>query len=799
MLREVELLGAENARLRALLIRHGIPSEVADPEASLTPSGQSELDTVPTGSQLSTDDKVRLIRRLFHGRPDVFSLRWEGKNGKSGYSPACGNEWRAGICEKPRVKCADCAHRQFLPVSEQIIYDHLSGRHTVGIYPVLPDNTCKFLAVDFDDADWCEDARAFLESCRELDIPAALEVSRSGQGAHVWVFFTDAVPAGEARRLGTAIISHTCARTRQLQLSSYDRLFPNQDTVPRGGFGNLIALPLQKEPRNRGHSVFVDADFEPYSDQWAFLASLQRVPVERIDMAIRQATGGGHPLDVAFITDEDLAEPWRRASAPQRLPAPLPQRLTATLADRLYFEKADLPQPLANRLIRLAAFQNPEFHKAQAMRFPVWDKPRVIGCAENYPRHIALPRGCLDTVTNLLAGNGIALDIHDKRHGGEPLPITFSGTLRPDQSTAVEAMLQHDAGVLCAPTAFGKTVAAAAIIAHRAVNTLILVHRTELLDQWHERLQSFLDVEPGAIGRVGGGRRKPTGRIDIAVMQSLARKGEVDGMVERYGQVVVDECHHLSAVSFEAILKRARARYVLGLTATPVRRDGHQPIIFMQCGPVRHTAARSEVTPSRMEVAPQVLNAPIPVDTVAGIQAVFRYLVKDEERNARIVADVRAACRQGRKVLVLTERADHLEALERLLSTSLDNLFVLHGRMPRKRRKLVLSALEELGDAAPRVLLATGRLIGEGFDHPPLDTLVLAMPISWKGTLQQYAGRLHRDHPTKSDIRIHDYVDAGHPALARMWERRQAGYRAMGYRILEYGVGALFEATGVLK
>jgi len=342
LLREVELLGAENARLRALLIRHGIPSEVADPEASLTPSGQSELDTVPTGSQLSTDDKVRLIRRLFHGRPDVFSLRWEGKNGKSGYSPACGNEWRAGICEKPRVKCADCAHRQFLPVSEQIIYDHLSGRHTVGIYPVLPDNTCKFLAVDFDDADWCEDARAFLESCRELDIPAALEVSRSGQGAHVWVFFTDAVPAGEARRLGTAIISHTCARTRQLQLSSYDRLFPNQDTVPRGGFGNLIALPLQKEPRNRGHSVFVDADFEPYSDQWAFLASLQRVPVERIDMAIRQATGGGHPLDVAFITDEDLAEPWRRASAPQRLPAPLPQRLTATLADRLYFEKADL-------------------------------------------------------------------------------------------------------------------------------------------------------------------------------------------------------------------------------------------------------------------------------------------------------------------------------------------------------------------------------------------------------------------------------------------------------------------------
>jgi hypothetical protein len=552
------------------------------------------VTTPVNAAPLTTDEKVALFRRLFRGRTDVYPVRWESKTtGKSGYSPLCANEWRTGVCEKPRIKCADCGNRLLVPLTDQAIYDHLAGHHTVGVYPLLADDSCHFLAVDFDDADWRSDAQAFALSCRELGVPVVLEISRSGNGAHAWVFFSSNVAARDARRLGTAIISHTCARTRQLKLTSYDRLFPNQDTMPKGGFGNLIALPLQKVPRENGGSVFVDDALLPYSDQWAFLASVQPMATHDIEPTILRATGGTHPLDVTFITEEDQQEPWKRAApAKQRLPGPMPASLTVTSANLLYFDKAQLPQALANRLIRLAAFQNPEFYKAQAMRLPVWDEPRVIGCAENFPNHIALPRGCLDAANELLRENGIRSELRDERFAGEPLDVSFAGTLRPDQEAAVAAMLHHDIGVLCAPTAFGKTVTAAALIARRGVNTLVLVHRTELLKQWQERLQAFLGVGKGVIGTIGGGKAKPTGKIDIAVMQSLSRQGETNEIVENYGQVIADECHHLSAFSFEAILKRARAKYVLGLTATPIRRDGRQPIIFMQCGPTRHTALK---------------------------------------------------------------------------------------------------------------------------------------------------------------------------------------------------------------
>ena len=650
--------------------------------------------------------------------------------------------------------------------------------------PLLEDDTCYFLAADFDEADWRDDARAFMQTCEELGVPAALEISRSGNGAHAWIFFASRVSARDARRLGTAIISHTCSRTRQLKLESYDRLFPNQDTMPKGGFGNLIALPLQKLPRESGCSVFVDADLQPYPDQWGFLASIQPMPVHDIEPTIVRATGGVHPLDVTFIDDKDLATPWKRQStATNKLAGQMPKSLTVTLANLIYFEKAQLPQALANRLIRLAAFQNPEFYKAQAMRMSVWDKPRVIGNAENYPQHIALPRGCLEAALDLLRENGIDCDLRDERFGGEPIDISFVGTLRLDQEAAVAGMLQHDTGVLCAPTAFGKTVTAAAIIARRGVNTLVLVHRTELLKQWQERLQAFLGVGKGVVGTIGGGKAKPTGKIDIAVMQSVSRQGEVNPLVENYGQVIVDECHHVGAVSFDAILKRTKAKYVLGLTATPIRRDGQQPIIFMQCGPIRYTAASPAGAPHDLEVLPRSRFTRIDLSTDAGIQDVFRHLANDQARTESIASEVRDAVGQGRKVLVLTERTEHLDAIKTELDGLLPVPFVLHGRMSKKQRSALVADLDALPPDAPRVLLSTGKLVGEGFDHPPLDTLVLAMPVSWKGTLQQYAGRLHREHASKADVRIIDFVDTGHPALLRMWDKRQAGYKAMGYRL----------------
>ena len=558
--------------------------------------------------------------------------------------------------------------------------------------------------------------------------------------------------------------------------------------MPKGGLGNLIALPLQKKPRENGGSVFVDTALRAYPDQWAFLASIKLMPPHDIEPTILRATNGAHPLDVTFIDEEDNKEPWkRRTTATKKLPGPMPELLKITLSNLIYFEKSQLPQALANRLIRLAAFQNPEFYKAQAMRFTVWDKPRVIGCAENYPNHIALPRGCLEPVQALLGDNNIRSELRDERFAGEKLDVNFVGTLRLDQEAAMAAMLRHDAGVLCAPTAFGKTVTAAAIIAHRGANALVLVHRTELLKQWQERLHAFLGVDKGMIGTIGGGKAKATGKIDVAVMQSLSRLGEINPLVENYGHVIVDECHHVGAVSFDAILKRVKARYVLGLTATPIRRDGQQPIIFMQCGPIRHMAQRNENAPQDLAVMPFLLRNQIDLPVEIGIQEVFKYISTDEHRTQAIAAEIKNVFEQGRKILALTERTAHLDAILSALIGEVPALFVLHGRLSKKQRAAVITELDSLSADTPRVLLATGKLVGEGFDHPPLNTLVLAMPISWKGTLQQYAGRLHRTHATKTDVRIIDFVDTGHPALVRMWEKRQRGYRAMGYRIFDKG------------
>ena len=773
-------LQAENARLIALLDAHGIDWQPPGEPARIP------VARVDTSSALDTRSKLALFRSLFRGRTDIYPLRWEGKSGKSGYAPACANEWRPGICEKPRIKCSDCHQRQLLEVTDDVIFRHLAGAAVVGVYPLLKDDTCYFLAADFDEAEWRDDARAFVESCKALGVPVAMEVSRSGNGAHAWIFFEDKVLASDARRLGAAIISHACERTRQLSLSSYDRLFPNQDTLPKGGFGNLIALPLQKRSRAQHHSVFVDDALVPYADQWEFLATLQRMNPERIHPVITQATGSRDPVAVAYVDEDEGAQPWKVPSPrPQKPNGPMPATLSITLANLIYFEKAQLPQPLVNQLIRLAAFQNPEFYRAQALRLSVWNKPRVIGCAQNFPQHIALPRGCWDAVQALLAEYKITPLVEDERFAGHPLDVSFLGTLRPDQETAVTAMQAHDTGVLCAPTAFGKTVSAAALITRRRVNTLVLVHRTELLRQWQERLQAFLGVGKEVVGTLGGGKPKLTGQIDIAVMQSLSRKGEISDLVKNYGQIIIDECHHLSAVSFEALLRSSPARYVLGLTATPIRRDGQQPIIFMQCGPIRHTAARPASAPHDLSVSPRILSDPVIVPEGSGIQEVFRRLADDSQRTATIVSAVVQAYRQGRKVLVLSQRTEHVDTLDVALREQVANLFTLHGRMPKKRRASLISTLESLPEDAPRVLLATGTLIGEGFDHPALDTLVLAMPISWRGILQQYAGRLHRLHTAKSDVQVIDFVDEGNVAVLRMWEKRKAGYKAMGYRLVD--------------
>jgi superfamily II DNA or RNA helicase/very-short-patch-repair endonuclease len=751
----------------------------------------------------SAADKIALFRSWFRGREDVYPVRFESrKTGRAGYQPACANEWVRGLCEKPRVKCADCEHRRFLPVTDEVVRWHLSGSDAhgrpfvMGVYPLLPDECCHFLAVDFDRQDWRQDAGAFLQTCRTLQLPAAVERSRSGNGAHVWLFFEAAIPARLARNLGSYLLTETMEGRPDIGFGSYDRFFPNQDTLPRGGFGNLIALPLQKQARARGNSVFLDDELEPYADQWKFLASLQRISVARVEALVQEAEPEGKITGVRTVltleTDED--EPWtappsRRRKEPP-ISGPLPETLDLVLADQLYVAKETLVPALRNRLLRLAAFQNPEFYQAQAMRLPTYDRPRIISCAEDLPQHLALPRGCLAEVQALLKSLGIKPVWHDERFGGKPIVTSFKGELRPEQQLAANALLAHDTGVLSATTAFGKTVLAAWLIARRGVNTLVLVHRQQLLEQWLERLSAFLALPDGADGRIGGGRKKPTGIVDVAIIQSLVRKGVVNDLVADYGHLIVDECHHLSAHSFELVARRAKAKYVVGLSATVTRKDGHHPIIFMQCGPIRYRVDARQQAAARpfghtVLVRPTNFQAPALADAGHRIEfhRLYAALVADATRNRMICEDFICAVQAGRSPLLLTERVDHLQQLAASLAGKIPHLTILQGGMGKKA--LYRAHAERLGSPANAqlVLLATGKYIGEGFDDSRLDTLFLALPVSWRGTIAQYVGRLHRLHDGKREVRVYDYADLNVPMLAKMFDRRCLGYEAVGYAI----------------
>ncbi len=585
-------------------------------------------------------------------------------------------------------------------------------------------------------------------------------------------------------------------RRHQVGLDSYDRFFPNQDTLPKGGFGNLIALPLQWMPRQNGNSLFVDDDLRPYPDQWQLLMSIRRVGADQVEWIVNDATRQGQVMGVKLSMTDDGGDaprtllPSRRKSE-KPIPGPFPESVEIIRSNLVFIPKADLPEPMLNRMIRIAAFQNPEFYKAQAMRLPTWDKPRVISCSEEIAQHLALPRGCLQEVRELLKEHGISVVIRDERYAGKPIGINFYGNLRDDQAEAIRQTLRHDEGVLCAPTAFGKTVVAAKLIADRAVNTLVLVHRQQLLEQWCARLAVFLGLPANAIGQVFGGKDTRTGFIDVALLQSMQRKGEVKDCVAEYGHVITDECHHLTAFSFEQVTRQVKAKFIVGLTATPTRKDGHHPIIFMQCGPLRfNLSAReaAELSPFQHLVSPRHTGFRMPLDGAdLTIHDAYTALVTNEERNQQIARDVIQAVREGRTPLVLTNRTDHLERLASGLS-EIPHVVILRGGMGKKQRQAAAETLASIPDGTPRVLLATGSYIGEGFDDSRLDTLFLTMPISWRGTLQQYVGRLHRIHQGKKVVRVFDYVDAQVPMLGRMYEKRMKGYRAIGYEMESNGV-----------
>ena len=751
----------------------------------------------PTAMQkLSVQEKVELFRSLFKGREDVFARRWYSKaSGKGGYQPVCQNEWNHQLCDKRKFKCTECPNRQFAPLSDNDIYRHLEGKDAdgkdvIGLYVLNADNTCNLLCTDFDDKNcehgYQEDVIAFVDVCKSWGVPCSIERSRSGNGAHVWIFFETPVLAVKARRLGNAILTEAMNRDGRISFKSYDRFFPNQDTLPEGGLGNLVALPLQGNARKNGNSVFVNEYFEPFPDQWEYLLNVGKLSASALEEILKQ-TVSIMPLGDLSKTSE--SKPWEVPTTAKIEKFDFSSEIVITRSNMLYIPLSQLSSKVLSHLRRIASFRNPEFYSKQALRLSTYQTPRIISCSELTEEFLALPRGCEDAVTTLLKEKNVTYRFEDKTNHGRPISVHFNGELRENQQKAINTLAMNNTGVLSTTTAFGKTVAAIGLIAKHSVNTLILVHTKALLDQWVKRLEQFLVIDDvpviekgkhkknlSSIGTLSSTGNRLHGIIDIALMQSCISDGEVKPFVKDYGLVIADECHHISAVNFEQILKAVNARYVYGLTATPIRKDGHQPIIFMQCGPIRYNAD------AKAQMQSQTFQRLL-VPRFTPFRPMSQQLAEDEYRNLFIVKDVIEALKEGRSPIILTNRTVHVEILADLLKPHCPNVITLVGSESTKEKRQKMEQLQSIPSTEPIVIVATGKYVGEGFDYARLDTLFLVSPVAWKGIVAQYAGRLHREFEGKQDVQIYDYIDIRVPVCESMYRKRLKGYASIGYKI----------------
>ncbi|WP_455500662.1 TOTE conflict system archaeo-eukaryotic primase domain-containing protein [Gemmiger sp.] len=795
--------------LEGLLKAHNIPFDAPN-----IPNTQS--DVVPAPAAI-TPAHARFFFSLFHGRSDVYAKRAVMKNGKAGYFPVCENLWQYGICPKAdrqKVRCVSCPNRRWAPLNQRVLMAHLTGEKpdgsdVVGIYPLLLDDTCRFLVFDFDDHEastgtaWQEDVDALRKICSRNAVPCSVERSRSGSGAHVWLLFDAPISAELARRFGSALLTKGAESVNLKNFKTYDRMLPAQEHLPDGGLGNLIALPLQGQALCQGNSAFVDENWNTYPNQWEYLKSVQRIGKDFIEekTAVWGADGELGTLSKAEDSEES-AKPWKKAPTLFHT-EDTAQPLSLTLANGIYIDTTGVKPRLQNALRRLAAYSNPEFYKKKALGFSTRNIPRIVFCGEDVGKYIHLPRGCAEKLTAQLDSAGIPYTISDERQGGRKINAAFKGTLYPQQAEAAAKMLAQDTGVLCAATAFGKTAVGAYLVAQRKVNTLVLVHNAEIMKNWVEDFEKFLQIDEelpeyitpkgrhkrrkSVIGTLSGGRSTLGGILDIAMITSLGQGDTVNELVKNYGMVIMDECHHAGAAIAEDVLNTVNAKYVYGLTATPKRDDGQEQKIFMQFGPIRYryTAKdRAAAQNVRHFIYPRFTRLFVPNPNKLSYNQARRAVVESDVRNEQILADVTACLQAGRTPLVLTKEKEHAAFLYERIKPKADHIFLLQGGSSAKQKEELRTQMRAVPPTESVVLVAIGQYIGEGFNFPRLDTMMLTMPISWQGNVEQYAGRLHRDYEGKQDAIIYDYVDAHIRVLESMYYKRLRTYKRIGYEIL---------------